>query len=67
MIKEKVLQGKIQTFHGGGGGGGGEGMQKIMCMHAYYEREAQNPLWPRSRAHLRALEALGFFMHSCAI
>ena len=32
-----------------------------MCMHAHPKREARSPLRPGSRAHLRALEALGVF------
>ena len=56
-------QGRIQDFHWGGGG-----EQKIMCVYAHHEREARSPLRLRSRARLRALEALfkiiGFLMLS---
>ena len=45
--------------------GGGE--QKIFCVHAYYERKTQSLFRQPSRALLRALEALGFFMLSRAI
>ena len=39
----------------------GGGAQKITCANAHYEREIRSPFRQRSRARLRALEALGFF------
>ena len=43
------------------------GVQKIMCRHTHYEREALSPLRPGSRVRLRALEAIRvFYAISCA-
>ena len=55
---EKHGSGADSGFSLGGGGGGGAA-QKILCAHAHHKREARSPLQLGSRAHLRALEALG--------
>ena len=47
--------------------GGGGGAQKITCANAHYEREIRSPFRQGSRARLRALEALGFFMLSIVL
>ena len=52
-----IYRGRSRIFIWGGGGG----LQKIICAHAHHEHEPRSPLWPGSRARLRALEALGFF------
>ena len=44
---------RIQDFHLGGA-------QDIVSRSAHYERKVQSPLQPGCRAHLRALETLGF-------
>ena len=46
---------------------GGGGVQKIMCANAHYEHKTRSPFRQGSRACLRALEALGVLMLSCAI
>ena len=49
----KIYQGQIQDFHWGAG------RKDYVGVHTHHMCEAWSPLWPGSRARLKALEALG--------
>ena len=66
QLFDNYILGRIQEFYWDGGGGGTKDYVHARTSQLH-KREAQSPLRPWSRACLRALEALGFFMLSRAI